>query len=373
MISTVLEIKAQGNISFRHLNTSHGLSYIGINDMSSDQQGNLWIGTDNGLNMFNGKTVDKFFTTEHPQLQTDNIVHVTCDHQNRIWVLTTGGNMTIIDEKKNFHRLGLYDDKKFIKTRWILKTQHDLLILFTQKGHFVLPDNLDLISMDSLRLDQLAPYNITGFDTLQKKGYKQVFYYDQDSYLFVKENVFYKVNLTKQVVEGSYTLEHCTALVKWSDHALMAYDRTEAKVKIFDLVTQQISYPFEHLVDQHSKPIEAVFLFAEKITDTRYLLTTENSGIYIYDIATNKILTTPTRSPDVTSIDNDNTTTIQVAQNGWVFVSTPAGISYFNSQDVVNSQIAFIDEKGRGYDGLIGGIATKDNITYYIGDDGRHN
>jgi len=367
MISTVLEIKAQGNISFRHLNTSHGLSYIGINDMSIDQQGNLWIGTDNGLNMFNGKSVEKYFTTEHPELQNDNIVHVTCDHQNRIWVLTGGGNTTIIDEKKNFHRLGLYADSKFIKTRWILKTQNDLLILFTQKGHFVLPDDLDLISMDSLRLDQLAPYNIVGFDTLQKKGYKQVFYYDLDNYLFVQENVFYKVNLTKQVVEGSFKLEHCTALVKWGDHALMAYDRTESKVKIFDLVTQQISYPFEHLVDQHGKPIADVFLFAEKITDTRYLLTTESSGIYIYDTSTNKILNFTHQVADITSIDNDNTTTIQVGQNGWVFVSTPAGISYFNSQDVVNNQMTFIDDKGRGYDGLIGGIDTKDNITYYMG------
>ena len=219
-ILSVLMIQAQGNISFRHLNTSQGLSYIGVNDMSIDQQGNLWIGTDNGLNMFNGKTVDKFFATEHPQLQNDNIVHVTCDHQNRIWVLTGGGNTTIIDEKKKFHRLGLYEDNKFIKTRWIIKTQNDLLILFTQKGHFILPSDLDLLQMDSLRLDQLAPFTIAGFDSLQPKGYKQVFYYDKDCYLFVQENIFYKVNYSTQAVEGKFKLEHCTALVKWGNHAL---------------------------------------------------------------------------------------------------------------------------------------------------------
>ncbi|HXR80945.1 MAG TPA: two-component regulator propeller domain-containing protein, partial [Saprospiraceae bacterium] len=367
-ILSVLMIRAQGNISFRHLNTSHGLSYIGINDMSIDQQGNLWIGTDNGLNMFNGKTVEKFFTTEHPQLQTDNIVHVTCDHQNRIWVLTTGGNTTIIDEKKNFHRLGLYADNKFIKTRWIIKTQDDQLILFTQKGHFVLPPELDLLQVDSLRMDQLTPYTIANFDTLQPKFYKQVFYYDKESYLFMQENLFYKVNYNHPAVEGKFTLAHCTALVKWGDHALMAYDRAEAKVKIFDLITQTISYPFEQLVDQHGNPITAAFLFAEKITDTRYLFTTQNSGIYIYDISTKRIFNYTHQVSDITSITNDESTTLQVGQNGWVFITcNPNGISYFNSQDVVNNKIAFIDEKGRGYDGLIGGIGTKDNITYYIG------
>jgi len=366
-ILSVLMIRAQSNISFRHLNTSQGLSYIGVNDMSIDQQGNLWIGTDNGLNMYNGKTIDRFFTTEHPQLQTDNIVHVACDHKNRIWVLTTGGNMTIIDEKRNFHRIGLFADQKFIKTRWIIRTGNEKQILFTQKGHYALPPNIDLLQMDSLTMDQLTPYSIQGFDSLRTKGFKQVFYYDQDNYLFVMENYFYKVNYTTHKIEGRFNLEHCTALVKWGDHALMAYDRKEEKVKIFDLVTLQVTYPFDSLVDQLGKPVDALFTFAEKITNTRYLLTSQSSGIYIYDIAQNKIFHHTHEVADISSIANENTATIQVGQNGWVFVATTNGISFFNSRDVVNNQSTFFDLMGRGYDGLIGGMATTDNNTYYLG------
>ena len=64
ILTGCLQALAQGNITFRHLNTSHGLSYLGVTDMCTDKKGNLWIGTANGLNMFNGKTVEKYFATE---------------------------------------------------------------------------------------------------------------------------------------------------------------------------------------------------------------------------------------------------------------------------------------------------------------------
>src|SRR5678816_3308898 len=106
VFASMIVAEAQPNIAFRHLNTSHGLSYTGIIDMCNDRQGNLWIGTSNGLNMYNGNSVEKYFDTEYPQLQNSSVVHVACDKNNRVWVLTQNGNTTIIDEKRKFHRLG---------------------------------------------------------------------------------------------------------------------------------------------------------------------------------------------------------------------------------------------------------------------------
>ena len=48
--------------------------------MCVDQEGLIFgYPTGNGLNMFNGKTVDKYFVNEYPQLHSNNIIHVTCD------------------------------------------------------------------------------------------------------------------------------------------------------------------------------------------------------------------------------------------------------------------------------------------------------
>lgn len=189
----------------------HGLSYLGVVDMCTDLEGNLWIGTGNGLNMFNGKTVERYFATEYAQLQNSYITHVACDRKNRIWVLTANGNMTIIDEKRKFHRLGLYDKGQFVKTRWVIGPEYGNLLLFTSKGHYALPDAASLTEMDSLTLDQFIPFEINDFDSLQTKFYKQVFRYDDQHYLFVQEDVFYKVNYQTHAVEQKYAVRalHC--------------------------------------------------------------------------------------------------------------------------------------------------------------------
>ena len=48
-------------------------------------------------------------------------------------------------------------------------------------------------------------------------------------------------------------------------------------------------------------------------------------------------------------------------------ICNPNGISYFKLDEVVNNQSIFTSADGKGYDGYVAGIATKDNNTYYIG------
>src|SRR6185503_816382 len=79
---------AQSSIFFYQLNTTHGLSSNSINDMCIDKGGNLWIATSDGLNVYNGKNIVRFFYEEYPQLQNNHISQVLCDDRNRIWVTT---------------------------------------------------------------------------------------------------------------------------------------------------------------------------------------------------------------------------------------------------------------------------------------------
>ena len=78
-LSLLRAISLHTNIVFQHLNTSNGLSYTVVNNMSVDGRGNLWIATGNGLNMFNGKTTEKYFSSEYPQLKNSNIIQAECD------------------------------------------------------------------------------------------------------------------------------------------------------------------------------------------------------------------------------------------------------------------------------------------------------
>jgi len=48
------------NLLFYQLNTQHGLSDNYVNSICTDKNSNLWIGTNERLNRFNGKTVTRF-------------------------------------------------------------------------------------------------------------------------------------------------------------------------------------------------------------------------------------------------------------------------------------------------------------------------
>ncbi|MGB4845019.1 MAG: two-component regulator propeller domain-containing protein, partial [Ferruginibacter sp.] len=348
---------AQQGIAFQHLNTSNGLSYLGVNDMCVDKKGNLWIATGNGLNMFNGKTVDRYFASEYPQLQNSNVIHVTCDSGNRVWVLTANGNVTMLDEKRQMHRVALYEKNLFIKTRWILNSQQGGIILFTDKGHYAFNSHkteVSAVPKDSLTTNHFSLIPVKGFDTLQPKFYRQIFRYDDANYLFVQEDVFYKVNYKTRRVEKKYNIPYCTALIKWGTDELMLYDREANEVRILNLSSGTSKYPFKDLKDQSGKKVEAAFLFAEKINSNQYLFTTSYSGIYIYNSHTNKIYNYTHNISDPSSVSNDIQTTLAVGKEGWVFITcNPNGISYFNTNNFITNQSVFTDASGRGYDGYI--------------------
>ena len=226
----------------------------------------------------------------------------------------------------------------------------------------------DRNTYDSLSMPQFTKLEIKGLDSLHQMFYKQVFYYDDDHYLFAKEDAFYKVNYKTRAFEQKYDFAHSTLLTKMEGDSLMVFDRESGEVKIIDLATSTVTYPFRNLTDHYQIPAKTTFSFAEKIKDQQYILTSRPSGVFIYDHRARKIYNHQHHYADPSSISANVTTTLEVHPSGWVFITcNPAGISYFNSHEIINNQEVFLDQHGNGYDGYVAGIATTDNQTYYIG------
>ena len=335
--------------------------------MCADQRGNIWIATGYGVNMFNGKTTEKYFASEHPELGSSNILQVLCDNNNRVWVLTATGNVTILDENRQFHRVTLYDSSKFVKTTWMLQTSNATVSLYTAKGNYTFK-NIVIKNKDSVDHSAFHFLPIKGFHELGLKGRCQVFNYDQDHYMLVHPTAIIKINFKKNEVEKKYIVPDCKALVKWGQDQLLCFDRRYQELKTINLDTEEIRFPFRNSKDQFGKPVSGVFLTATKISDSKYLLGTESSGIYICDIISGKVYNYRHSFSDPTSIASNYTDAVAPGREGWVFVtSVPNGISYFKLNEVVSSQYIFADTYGNGYDGYIAGIATGDNNKYYLG------
>src|SRR5690606_5494692 len=98
-------------LTFFHLDESDGLSNNTVTAVVTDKSGLLWIGTDHGLNSYDGYSVENFYSKDHRGMLSDQIVRMVCDERNRIWIQCGNGKLTLLDEKRQFHAINFLDGK----------------------------------------------------------------------------------------------------------------------------------------------------------------------------------------------------------------------------------------------------------------------
>jgi|GEM_PF-1266920 len=79
--------------NFEHLTSDMGLSQGNVSSMTRDNKGFLWIGTENGLNKFDGYSFTRYHHIPNDpfSLSNDWVFSVKVDPQNRLWVTTRNG------------------------------------------------------------------------------------------------------------------------------------------------------------------------------------------------------------------------------------------------------------------------------------------
>ncbi len=355
------------NIHFNHLTTAQGLSDNYINSLALDKSGNLWIATGEGLNMYNGRQVSRFFHRDYPQLRNDFMRQVLCDEQDRIWVMTGGAQLTLIDENRRFHKVTLYDNGNFLRVRWMLPTREHGIVLFTPAGFFSLADK-DRIPSDSLSLAHFSRIEIAGFDTLQARPFVQVEPFDADNHVLSLEDGFFKIDFREKRIGKKFHFPGRTILGTWKTGELLVFNKSKNQVEMINLETEKVTLPLSGIRDQNGKTPSAVFTRALFIHDDQVVLTTKKEGIYIFDAGSRHLHHYRHNAADPYSLINNTPYEMAAAANGWVFLgATPNGISYFKSDAVIGQQVLFMDQKGNSYNGAITTITSRDNDTYYIG------
>ena len=362
------KLLSQINPVFYTLNTTNGLSYIGVNDICVDKKGSLWIATGNGLNVFNGRTTERYYSSEYPQLLNSNILSVSCDKLNRVWIVTAAGGLAMMDEKRNLHKIVLLRDGMTTKVFKILQTPSGEIYICAEKGIYKFDDNKGTTGNDSLNNFQFNFLPLINYEPYRPMGYNSIFGFDNDSYLFVFKTGMIMVDYRTNTVARKIEIPNAHALSTWGKDQLLYYDVSELQLKITNIKTMETFYPIRGLKDQFGKEVTAIINEAQPINDHQYLLTTQNEGIYIWDTTSKKLLNYRHSFSDPTSICSNSQSYIAVGKEGWIFmICNPNGIGYFKLNEVVNNQYIFTSADGRGYDGYVAGIATKDNNTYYIG------
>ncbi len=104
LLLIVGNLSAQEDVFFDHLDVPQGLSSSNVRSICQDQYGYLWIGTDDGLNRYDGYKFDVFKNdpSDSTSLADSRVERVVLDSDGDIWVSTQGGLSKWNWDKENF-------------------------------------------------------------------------------------------------------------------------------------------------------------------------------------------------------------------------------------------------------------------------------
>jgi len=156
---------------FHHLTTADGLSSNTTTCLTEDQQGFIWIGTNNGLNRWDGYRMKQYFhdDADAHSLVFNGIQTLYCDRKGRIWVTTGGGVSCFLPDRNLFINYTVDSDpvhrlKNNSGVRIAEEKDGSLWLLCQQEVIFRIGENLDL----QPTIVRQAPFS---FENILKAGY----------------------------------------------------------------------------------------------------------------------------------------------------------------------------------------------------------
>lgn len=97
------------NTGFQHISTEHGLSQKTVQAIYQDKHDFLWLGTQEGLNRYDGRQVKVFRHSNNDKnsLSNDFIRDILEDKQGNLWIATGGGLNRFVRKSQSFQSIKL--------------------------------------------------------------------------------------------------------------------------------------------------------------------------------------------------------------------------------------------------------------------------
>lgn len=129
---------SQSQSVFKKINQSSGLSNGRITSMAKEKDGFVWIGTNNGLNRYDGVSF-KIYNKRNSTIGSNDISDILIDHKNQIWITTLGGGLNFYNPLNDTFQVFLNNPKNSKSlvsnnVSTLIEDSKKLIWLGTEKG-----------------------------------------------------------------------------------------------------------------------------------------------------------------------------------------------------------------------------------------------
>ncbi|UXX81288.1 response regulator [Reichenbachiella carrageenanivorans] len=139
LIGSITHLQAQV-INFEHIDLEDGLSQISVMAISQDALGNIWLGTRNGLNRYNGTTMTTYSTgSDSKNSLFENQIKRIKTHGDDVWILTPNAMNrfdTHTEQITNYPQPGLKSFGIYHGGIWVI-TEKDAYLLDQDSKQYI--------------------------------------------------------------------------------------------------------------------------------------------------------------------------------------------------------------------------------------------
>ena len=344
------------NLIFNNINIEQGISQSTIEDIFQDSEGYIWLGTNDGLNRYNGYEF-KIYNYEEYQnsISHNGITDITEDKYGNIWVNTVSGVNKINKKTEKISNYTEINGKiKEDSTTEIIVTKDNNILVGTYEG-------LNIYNAKEDRFDIILE---------QKDGILSscIYSIDED----INGNIWIgtefglnKLSKDFKVLE-TYTSESEIYNIFCDDENgfLWAGSDSSGLLKI-DTKTKEVKQYINNIEDLNSLPANQVGAIIRDSKGNLWVGTTNGLARYnekndSFDVYKNKVY-------DKNSLVYNDVRSIIEDREGVLWVGTYSGISIFDTESSIKYYNAGLDDGYLLSENMVHGIYEDDEGYLWIG------
>ncbi len=334
------------DITFYSLDKSDGLSDNTVTSVLTDKNGLLWIGTNNGLNSYDGYSVKNYYSRDYPGLVSDQIVRMVCDDKNRIWIQCSNGHLSVFDEKRLFSAPDLTINNQGVVVDYLLPVS-DVPLFLNNGLIYSLQEN-------SMRF---TPVEMQ-YEPLLNNNFERINNWDEDKLVFSGSGLLFLFDVKNLKVIRSAQVPGIVAAARLTDDIAIVTLNDHKLYKV-SLSTGNVIQEFPNLKDQYGEAMHNLSGSIFHLSNQQFLITSPSAGVYVFDAYKETLIRYHHDIFDNRSISTNHTSYIFSNDEGFYFIASfGMGLNYFKlNSRLTNIKTVFKDSgTGKIYDGYVNSI-----------------
>lgn len=361
-------VEGYDNVNFKNITIENGLSQSTVETLYQDSKGYIWIGTNDGLDRYNGYEFKKYKKdrTKENSLVGNYIIDITEDTKGNIWVGTTSG----------LSKIDLYEDTitNYTSNNSNLSNDNICEILVTKDGSILVAtdDGINLYNEEKNSFTRiLYKDNILTSQSIYSIAQ------DEFGHLWVgTDEGLNKVDVNKKTVEKIYATNEDNSISDnfiykiYCDNKGYAWVGTyQGGLNKINLKTNEITIYKNEENDNSS--IAGDFIRNILRTRSGQIWVCTSNGISKYIEEEDNFINYRNVTYDRYSILDNNTFSIIEDRNGVILVGTYKGISMFDPNNAIEHYKNDPFDNNSLSDNTVHGIYEDDNGLLWVGSNSK--